>query len=44
MTTAPDQPTPPAYDASAKQLAAKFRANDTKFAISDAVRAAGPTV
>jgi phosphoenolpyruvate carboxykinase (ATP) len=33
-----------AYDASAKQLAAKFRANDTKFAISDAVRAAGPKV
>ena len=31
-----------AYDAKAKDLAARFRANDAKFAMSDAVRAAGP--
>lgn len=33
-----------AYDAKAKDLAARFRANDRKFAISDPVRAAGPRV
>ncbi len=32
-----------AYDAKAKDLAARFRANDAKFAMSDAVRAAGPS-
>ena len=31
-----------AYDAKAKELAAKFRENDRKFAITDAVRNAGP--
>jgi len=31
-----------AYDAKAKELAAKFRDNDGKFNLSDAVRAAGP--
>ena len=31
-----------AYDLKAKELAQKFRANDAKFAMSDAVRAAGP--
>ena len=31
-----------AYDAKAKELAAKFRANDAKFDMPDAVRAAGP--
>ena len=31
-----------AYDAKATALAAKFRENDRKFAITDAVRAAGP--
>ena len=30
------------YDAMAKQLAEKFRANDQKYAMDDAVRAAGP--
>ena len=32
-----------AYDVKAKDLAARFRANDEKFNLSDAVRAAGPT-
>jgi len=32
-----------AYDTTAKELAAKFRANDGKFEMSDAVRASGPT-
>lgn len=31
-----------AYDAKAKELASKFRANDAKFDMPDAVRAAGP--
>jgi phosphoenolpyruvate carboxykinase (ATP) len=31
-----------AYDAKAKDLAARFRANDAKYALSDAVRKAGP--
>jgi phosphoenolpyruvate carboxykinase (ATP) len=31
-----------AYDAKAKELAAKFRENDRKFSITDAVRNAGP--
>ncbi len=31
-----------AYDAKAKELAQKFRANDVKFAMTDSVRAAGP--
>jgi phosphoenolpyruvate carboxykinase (ATP) len=31
-----------AYDAKAKELATKFRDNDRKFAITDAVRNAGP--
>ncbi|MSR28226.1 MAG: phosphoenolpyruvate carboxykinase (ATP) [Phycisphaerales bacterium] len=31
-----------AYDATAKNLAAQFRANDAKFTMTDAVRAAGP--
>ena len=31
-----------AYDAKAKELAAKFRANDAKFDMPDAVRRAGP--
>ncbi len=31
-----------AYDAKAKELAAKFRANDKKFDMDEAVRAAGP--
>ena len=31
-----------AYDAKAKELAAKFRENDTKFDMPDSVRAAGP--
>jgi phosphoenolpyruvate carboxykinase (ATP) len=31
-----------AYDAKAKELAAKFRANDAKFEMPDAVRNAGP--
>jgi phosphoenolpyruvate carboxykinase (ATP) len=31
-----------AYDAKAKDLAARFRANDAKFTLSDAVRGAGP--
>lgn len=31
-----------AYDAKAKELASKFRENDTKFEMSDAVRASGP--
>jgi phosphoenolpyruvate carboxykinase (ATP) len=31
-----------AYDAKAKDLAKRFRDNDAKFQISDAVRAAGP--
>ena len=30
------------YDAKAKELAAKFRANDAKFEMPDAVRNAGP--
>ena len=33
-----------AYDAKAKELATKFRDNDRKFAITDAVRNAGPKV
>ena len=31
-----------AYDAKARELAAKFRDNDRKFSITDAVRNAGP--
>ena len=31
-----------AYDAKAKDLAARFRANDAKYTLSDAVRTAGP--
>ena len=31
-----------AYDAKAKDLAARFRANDAKYTLSDAVRKAGP--
>jgi phosphoenolpyruvate carboxykinase (ATP) len=31
-----------AYDAKAKDLAARFRANDAKYVLGDAVRAAGP--
>ena len=33
-----------AYDAKAAELAGKFRANDEKFDLTDAVRAAGPTI
>ena len=33
-----------AYDAKARDLAKRFRANDAKYEITDAVRAAGPTV
>ncbi|MHC4989618.1 MAG: phosphoenolpyruvate carboxykinase (ATP) [Planctomycetota bacterium] len=33
---------PDAYDVQAHDLAARFRANDAKYAVSDAVRAAGP--
>ena len=33
---------PEAYDTAAADLAARFRANDAKYEISDAVRAAGP--
>ena len=35
---------PAAYDAKAKDLAGRFRANDGKYDITDAVRAAGPMV
>ena len=31
-----------AYDAKARDLAARFRANDAKYEITDAVRNAGP--
>ena len=33
-----------AYDQAAMALAKKFRANDAKFALDDAVRSSGPTV
>jgi phosphoenolpyruvate carboxykinase (ATP) len=31
-----------AYDAKARDLARRFRENDAKYSLSDAVRAAGP--
>jgi len=33
-----------AYDEKAKDLASRFRKNDSKYEVTDAVRAAGPTV
>ena len=35
---------PVAYDHAATELAEKFRTNDAKFTLDDAVRASGPTV